>query len=126
MVLNPKYKHPEIQKVLAYIAEKYDTEPEFLWAKSPDCAVFRHWKNRKWFAALLIIPKKKLGLPNEGEIAIADLKCDPILLQNIVDAKSYFYGYHMNKQNWLTVLLDGSVADDKLFGLIDLSYDLTK
>ena len=31
--------------------------------------------------------------------------------------------YHMNKQNWISIILDGSVPDDKIFPLLGLSYD---
>ncbi len=33
-------------------------------------------------------------------------------------------GYHMNKDHWNTVLLDGSVPDDELLSWIDESYEL--
>jgi predicted DNA-binding protein (MmcQ/YjbR family) len=33
-------------------------------------------------------------------------------------------GYHMNKDHWNTVFLDGSVPDDELLGWIDDSYEL--
>ena len=32
----------------------------------------------------------------------------------------------MNKDKWLTVLLDGSVDREEITGLVALSYDLTK
>lgn len=33
-------------------------------------------------------------------------------------------GYHMNKRHWNTVILDGSLADDDVQGMIDESYRL--
>ena len=33
-------------------------------------------------------------------------------------------GYHMNKRHWNTVILDGSLSDDDLLGMIDESYRL--
>ncbi|WFD11834.1 MmcQ/YjbR family DNA-binding protein [Tepidibacter hydrothermalis] len=33
-------------------------------------------------------------------------------------------GYHMNKDNWNTVYLDGQLDEDFIFELIDISYDL--
>lgn len=33
-------------------------------------------------------------------------------------------GYHMNKRHWNTIILDGSLADDDLLGMIDESYRL--
>ena len=33
-------------------------------------------------------------------------------------------GYHMNKEHWNTVYLDGNLANDFIRELIDISYDL--
>ena len=42
--------------------------------------------------------------------------------------KSCFYlyirRYHMNKQHWITILLDGSVSEAKVLDFLDMSYDL--
>ena len=35
-------------------------------------------------------------------------------------------GYHMNKNHWLTVLLDGTAADDVIKELLEISWELTK
>ena len=32
----------------------------------------------------------------------------------------------MNKTHWITVLLDGSVPPERVYDLLDQSYDLTK
>ena len=37
-----------------------------------------------------------------------------------------FPAYHMNKESWISVALDGSVPDDKLRMLLDISFELTK
>lgn len=33
-------------------------------------------------------------------------------------------GYHMNKDNWNTIYLDGTLSEDFIKELIDISYDL--
>lgn len=119
------YDSGEAKKVLKYIKEKYDTEPEFLWAKSNN-AIFRHKDNKKWFGAILNIQKNKLGISGEGYINILDLKCDSLLKDTVIDKKRYFPGYHMNKEYWITIILDGTVPINDIFYFIDLSYELTK
>lgn len=53
------------------------------------------------------------------------LKADPvdalILRRQYAAVKP---GYHMNKQHWNTVTLDGSVPDDEVRRMIDDSYEL--
>ena len=34
--------------------------------------------------------------------------------------------YQMNKEHWISVLLDGTVEKEKICDLIDISYDLTR
>lgn len=34
-------------------------------------------------------------------------------------------GYHMNKTNWLSILLDGTVSDEQILDLLDLSFQMT-
>ncbi|MCD7760481.1 MAG: MmcQ/YjbR family DNA-binding protein, partial [Clostridiales bacterium] len=34
-------------------------------------------------------------------------------------------GYHMNKSNWVSILLDGTVADDTILDLLDMSVQNT-
>ena len=119
------YSNGDAKQVLEYIKEKYEGVPEFLWAKSNN-AIFRHKDNNKWYGALLNIPKQKLGLAGEENINILDVKCDPILKNSVIDNKRYFAGYHMNKEYWITIILDGTVSTKDIFYFIDLSYELTK
>ena len=115
-----------IKKVLEYVKGQYGTEPEFLWAKFPNNAILRHKSHSKWYAALLIVSKRKLGISGDGTVDILNLKCAPVLIDSLVDRKSIFPGYHMNKDHWITVLLDGSVEDKSVFALIDQSYEMTE
>ena len=55
---------------------------------------------------------------------ILDLKCDPRLIGTLRESPGFLPAYHMNKANWITVLLDGSVSMEDLMPLLDLSYDL--
>jgi predicted DNA-binding protein (MmcQ/YjbR family) len=53
------------------------------------------------------------------------LKCDPGLAVALRGRyPGVTPGYHLNKQHWNTVALDGSVPDAEVLELIDHSYDL--
>lgn len=113
------------QELQRYISEVYSTVPEFPWIRYPNYAVFRHQSNQKWFAAILAVPRAKLGLQGEGILEIVNLKCDPVLVGSLRSEPGFFPAYHMNKENWISVALDGSVPDSKIKMLLDLSYDAT-
>ena len=54
-----------------------------------------------------------------------NLKCDP---EKAIELRERYAavlpGYHMNKQHWNTVLLDGSLPSDQVRRQIDASYRL--
>jgi len=54
-----------------------------------------------------------------------NLKCDPneaIVLRDMFE--SVLPGYHMNKEHWNTVILDGSIPESEIKKMIDESYQL--
>jgi predicted DNA-binding protein (MmcQ/YjbR family) len=53
------------------------------------------------------------------------LKCNPILATMLRDTyPAVTAGYHLNKQHWNTVVVDGSVPESELLEWITHSYDL--
>lgn len=109
-----------------YISDTFSAVGEHLFARYPTFQVFRHSNNRKWFAVIMDIPKKNLGLTEDGDISIVNLKCDPLLIGSFREEPGIFPGWHMNKAHWLSVALDEGADDEKLKFLLDMSYDLTR
>lgn len=106
-----------------YAKKNYGAPPEYLWKKTPDCAALRA-KNGKWFAVILTVEPSKLGLDGDKKLEIIDLLVPKGEPARIADGKNYFLGYHMNKQSWLTVPLDGRVNAEIICGFLDISYSL--
>ena len=80
-------------------------------------AVLRHLGNKKMFALVDHL---------HGNLQIT-LKCEPFRADFLRNAyKSVTPGYHMNKEHWNTVYLDGDVPKQELFEMIQHSFDLTK
>lgn len=113
----------ELEKL---IFKEYKVKPDFPWDSAPTYAVFRHKENKKWFAAIMDIPKNRIGLENDEIISIVNFKCDPILVGSLILEEGFFKAYHMNKTNWITAALDGSADDEKIKFLLDYSFDVTK
>jgi predicted DNA-binding protein (MmcQ/YjbR family) len=42
----------------------------------------------------------------------------------VVNNEGVFKAYHMNKEHWISVLLDGSVSEEEIAFLINMSYTL--
>ena len=111
------------QAVFDYISKKYRTEAEYPWRKYGGHAVFRHSDNRKWFALVMGVESDKLGLPGREYIDVINLKTDDMFFRDmIIQEAGIMPAYHMNKMHWITVLLDGTVPEDRVFDLIDMSF----
>ena len=55
------------------------------------------------------------------------LKCVPeVAVKLRIEYAAIVGGYHLNKQHWNTVLIDGSVPDDLVREMIEDSYDLVR
>ena len=113
-------------ELAAWLADTYSCAGEHLFARYSNFQVFRHHRNKKWFAVIMDIPRKNLKLPGEGEISVVNLKCDTRLIGSFRMEQGIFPGWHMNKAHWLTVALGGTVEDEKIKFLVDMSYELTK
>lgn len=111
------------ERLFQYIGDFYGTEPEYLWAKYPAYAVFRHSASRKWFAAVMDVPKSKLGLHGDEYVDILDIKCDPVLIGSLLAEEGFLPAYHMNKNTWISVLLDETVPDGRIYPLLEWSFD---
>lgn len=108
-----------------YIKKVYGVSAEFPWLSAPSFAVYRHESNNKWFAVVMEISKAKLGIEEEGNVNVVNLKSDPLLIGSLILDKGIYPAYHMNKNHWITVCLDESIEEDKVKWLLDLSYELT-
>lgn len=88
-------------------------------------AVLRHADSKKWYAVILEVRRDKLGLNGSGMVDVLNVKCDPILIGSLRLKPGFHPAYHMNKDKWLTICLDGSVSPAEIQDLIEMSYELT-
>ena len=70
------------------------------------------------------VKRQILGLDGEGFIDVMNVKCDPILVGSLRLKNGFLPAYHMNKDKWISILLDGSVSKEEIFPLIDESHSL--
>jgi predicted DNA-binding protein (MmcQ/YjbR family) len=120
----PAFVFGEVGKaVVKYAGKRYHSELEFLW-KEDDCAILRRKANKKWYAVFMCVQRKKLGIEGEEKIAIVDLRAPKSDIARLVDNKNYFKAWHMNKQSWITIPLDGRVSPEVINWLLDMSYDI--
>lgn len=77
----------------------------------------RHNGNKKLFALIY---------NRDGHLCV-NLKCDPDRAGFLRSAfKEVKPGYHMNKDHWNTVILDGELPDDVVEDMVRHSFELTR
>ncbi len=118
------FKSKQALTAIRYVREMYGDEPEFLWPKFPDNAIFRRKDSKKWYGAILTVEGKKIGLSTEQVVEIIDLRMLPKDAETVLARANYYPGWHMNKKSWYTLVLDGGVSDKELKQRIDESYEL--
>lgn len=107
------------------LKNRYSVEPEFPWKKDLESAVFRHINSNKWFVLYMVVNNDKLGIENNGVSNIINLKCYPEMIGTLRMKECILPAYHMNKEHWISVILDGKLKDSEILSLIDISYELT-
>lgn len=112
------------QDLFSWVNDRYGTTPDYPW-HSPN-AVLRHKENKKWYAVVLEVTEDKLELPGEELVDVLNVKCEPMLIAALQLKDGFFPAYHMNKNSWISILLDGTVPDEDIKNLLELSFELTK
>ena len=111
------------ETLFKFIKKKYGASPEYPWKRYPGNAVFRHGDNNKWFALVMDVDASKLGLPGGSYVDVINLKIDDMFFRDmIIREDGIMPAYHMNKMHWITVLLDGTVLEEKVYDLLDMSF----
>ena len=113
----------QTNRVTKYIKGKYNNDPEFLWEKFPGFGIFRNSNNSKWYALISNIDLSKID-NGTGEVEIINLKLDESKIKDLLKRKGFYKAYHMNKKDWISIILNDTITDEELFSLIDESYNI--
>lgn len=98
------------EQLHAYVMGKKATEETFPFGDQ--AAVFK------------VLGKMFALMPVDDPLSIS-LKCDPDFAEVLRDTYDAVQpGYHMNKQHWNTVTIDGTIPDDEIEEMVDESYRL--
>ena len=119
------FKSNQAIDIINYIKEKYNDNLEFLWEKFDDNAIWRNKLNNKWYGLLLTISERKLDIDSDKIIEIIDLRYQKEKIDELIDFKTIYPGYHMNKKSWITIKLDDTISTEEIYRLIDNSYSLS-
>lgn len=113
------------QEFLYYCLNAYNTTPDYPFDADSETAVLRHADNRKWYAIVMRVSRRKFGFDSDETINVVNLKLTIDMFGSFGTADGVYPAYHMNKIHWISVLLS-DVADDLVDFLVHVSYEATK
>ncbi len=116
---------PQSNRIASLIKEIYGELPDFPFKKFPAYGVFRYKPTNKWYALVMNIKRGKLDKDCNKEhkddvIEIINLKVGDDYSAELLKTKGIFPSYHM-KNNWITIILDGTLEDGFILKLLDIS-----
>ena len=103
----------------------YGTLPDYPFEEDFETAVFRHADNRKWYAIVMRVSRRKFGFESDEVIDVVNLKQPTEMFGSFGAGDGVYPAYHMNKLHWISVLLPDA-PDDVVSFLTNASFEGTK
>ena len=113
------------QNMLEYCLNTYGTIPDYPFDEDFETAVLRHANNRKWYAIVMKVSRRKFGFDSDEIIDVVNLKLPTELFGSFGASDGVFPAYHMNKLHWISVLLP-DVPENIVAFLINASFEASK
>jgi len=111
--------------MLEYCLNTYGTIPDYPFDEDFETAVLRHANNRKWYAIVMKVSRRKFGFDSDEIIDVVNLKLPTELFGSFGASDGVFPAYHMNKLHWISVLLPDAPENVVAF-LINASFEASK
>ena len=113
------------QDFLEYCLSTYGTSPDYPFDEDFETAVLRHADNRKWYAIVMRVSRRKFGFDSDEVIDVVNLKLPTEMFGSFGASDGVYPAYHMNKLHWVSVLLPDS-PDDIVRFLVNVSFEAAK
>ena len=113
------FVYDQSKRIASYIKKQYGIKEENLWKSHPEAYVFS--ERGKWFAVIEIVKGKKPDL-EEGEYEVLEVMADERMIDALKDQEGFHEAIHLNRDKYLSIILNDTVDDEIIFSLIDASY----
>ena len=113
------------QSFLKHCLDTYGTSPDYPFGDYPETAALRHGDNRKIYALVMRVSRRKFAQNNDEIIDVVNLKLPLEMFGSFGPADGIYPAYHMNKLHWISVLLPDA-PDDIVQFLTGVSFEATR
>ena len=113
------------QSLLDHCLNTYNTTPDYSFDEDFETVVLRLSYNRKWYAIVMRVSRRKFGFDSDEVIDMVNLKLPLEMFGSFGATDGVYPAYHMNKLHWISVLLPDA-PDDIVQFLVNVSFEATK
>lgn len=113
------------QEFFEYCLNTYGTSPDHPFNEDFETAVLRHVDNRKWYAIVMKVSRRKFGIDSDEVIDVVNLKLPTEMFGSFGTSEGVYPAYHMNKLHWISALLPDA-PEDVVHFLVNVSFEATK
>ncbi len=132
---------PQANRIAAKVLKLYGDQVARVMKRNPRAGAFRHKVSEKWYGFIMPVSRSKVDpdapkLPEEkgpkdqdyvppDEVEILNVKVAKERLEDFLEEPGIYEAWHMNKKSWVSIILDGTVPDERILGMLEVSRRLT-
>lgn len=119
------FLYAQSNRIAEEIKNRYGEVPDFPFRKMTDYGVFRYPGNGKWYGLIMNIPFSRMFAgENDQIIEILNVKIKPEDRTELLRTPGIYDCYHMNRNSWISIVLDNTVSDEDIMDLVEVSRSL--
>ncbi len=115
------FLYPQTNRIALALERRYGDRFDHPFRTAPTYAAFRHPDTHKWYGLVMDIRRSIFTHePKESAptVEVVNLKIDTSRFAELTARDGIYPAYHMKRPEWISVLLDGTVPDETVLGLL--------
>lgn len=105
-----------------YLLSNFEAATDHSFEGDRTVTIFRRLDNNQRFAATKNVGCRSVNVERAGRIDILNVCVSPRIVATLREREGFRPAWRMNRNKWVTILLDGTVSDDEIRTYLDMSY----
>lgn len=115
----------QANRLAARIEKEFSDACDRPFTRYPDYVCFRVPGNQKWYGLIMHVERGRVTGEDSSEmIDVINVKADEKEVAKLICENGIYPAWHMSKKMWVSVLLDDTLKDERIFRLIKASRNL--
>lgn len=111
-----------LAEVEDYLLSNFEAATDHSFEGDRTVTIFRRLDNNQRFAATKNVGCRSVNVERAGRIDILNVCVSPRIVATLREREGFRPAWRMNRNKWVTILLDGTVSDDEIRTYLDMSY----